>query len=83
LKRQIAKLAKEIEDEKNFDPQEMLAALGIPGLEETETELSDLIEGTLGKLGNASQEILDNAWMNGLDTETELENLQALLKLND
>jgi small-conductance mechanosensitive channel len=83
LKRQIAKLASELEDEKNFDPQEMLAALGIPGLEETETELNDLIEGTLGKLGNASQEILDNAWMNGFDVETELENLQALLNLND
>lgn len=83
LKRQIAKLAKELEDEKNFDPQEMLAALGIPGLEETETELNDLIEGTLGKLGNASQEILDNAWMNGLDTDAELENLQALLNLKD
>ncbi len=82
LKRQIAKLAKELEDEKNFDPQEMLAALGIPGLEETETELNDLIEGTLGKLGNASQEILDNAWMNGLDMDAELENLQALLNLN-
>lgn len=83
LKRQIAKLAKELEDEKNFDPQEMLAALGIPGLEETETELNDLIEGTLGKLGNASQEILDNAWMNGFDVGEELENLQALLNLND
>lgn len=82
LKRQIAKLAKELEDEKNFDPQEMLAALGIPGLEDTENELNDLIEGTLGKLGNATQEILDNAWMNGLDTEAELESLQELLNLN-
>lgn len=82
LKRQIAKLAKELEDEKNFDPQEMLAALGIPGLEETETELNDLIEGTLGKLGNATEEILHNAWMNGLDMDAELENLQALLNLN-
>jgi len=61
----------------------MLAALGIPGLEETETELNDLIEGTLGKLGNASQEILDNAWMNGLDMDAELETLQALLNLKD
>src|SRR5919202_352165 len=78
LKRQIAKLAKELEDEKNFDPQEMLAALGIPGLEETETELNDLIEGTLGKLGNASEEILHNSWMNGFDMEEEIENLQAL-----
>lgn len=83
LKRQIAKLAKELEDEKNFDPQEMLAALGIPGLEETETELNDLIEGTLGKLGNASEEILHNSWMNGLDMDAELENLQALLNLKD
>lgn len=82
LKRQIAKLASELEAEKNFDPQEMLAALGIPGLEDTENELNDLVEGTLGKLGNASQEILDNAWMNGLDVDTELENLQALLNLN-
>lgn len=82
LKRQIAKLAKELEDEKNFDPQEMLAALGIPALEDTENELNDLIEGTLGKLGNATQEILDNAWMNGLDTEAELESLQELLNLN-
>lgn len=83
LKRQIAKLAKELEDEKNFDPQEMLAALGIPGLEETETELNDLIEGTLGKLGNASEEILHNSWMNGFDVGEELENLQALLNLKD
>jgi hypothetical protein len=83
LKRQIAKLASELEAEKNFDPQEMLAALGIPGLEDTENELNDLIEGTLGKLGNATQEILDNTWMNGFDVETELESLQALLNLKD
>lgn len=83
LKRQIAKLAKELEDEKNFDPQEMLAALGIPGLEDTENELNDLIEGTLGKLGNATEEILNNSWMNGLDTDAELDNLQTLLNLNE
>jgi hypothetical protein len=83
LKRQIAKLASELEAEKNFDPQEMLAALGIPGLEETETELNDLIEGTLGKLGNVTEEILSNSWMNGFDADVELENLQALLNLND
>jgi hypothetical protein len=82
LKRQIAKLAKELEDEKNFDPQEMLAALGIPGLEDTENELNDLIEGTLGKLGNLTEEVLHNSWMNGLDTDAELENLQELLNLN-
>jgi hypothetical protein len=82
LKRQIAKLAKELEDEKNFDPQEMLAALGIPGLEDTENELNDLIEGTLGKLGNVTEEVLHNSWMNGLDTDAELENLQELLNLN-
>ncbi len=82
LKRQIAKLASELEAEKNFDPQEMLAALGIPGLEETETELNDLIEGTLGKLGNVTEEVLHNSWMNGFDVETDLENLQALLNLN-
>ncbi len=81
LKRQIAKLAKELEDEKNFDPQEMLAALGIPGLEDTENELNDLIEGTLGKLGNVTEEVLSNSWMNGLDTDAELESLQALLNL--
>jgi hypothetical protein len=82
LKRQIAKLAKELEDEKNFDPQEMLAALGIPALEDTENELNDLIEGTLGKLGNLTEEVLHNSWMNGLDTDAELENLQELLNLN-
>jgi hypothetical protein len=83
LKRQIAKLANELEAEKNFDPQEMLAALGIPGLEETENELNDLIEGTLGKLGNATEEVLHNSWMNGFDVEVELENLQALLNLKN
>jgi hypothetical protein len=83
LKRQIAKLASELEAEKNFDPQEMLAALGIPALENTENELNDLIEGTLGKLGNETEEILHNSWMNGFDVEAELENLQALLNLND
>lgn len=82
LKRQIAKLASELEAEKNFDPQEMLAALGIPGLEETETELNDLIEGTLGKLGNVTEEVLHNSWMNGFDVDADLENLQALLNLN-
>jgi hypothetical protein len=81
LKRQIAKLAKELEDEKNFDPQEMLAALGIPALEDTENELNDLIEGTLGKLGNVTEEVLHNSWMNGLDMDAELENLQELLNL--
>lgn len=83
LKRQIAKLAKELEDEKNFDPQEVLESLGLPSLEDTENELSELVNGTLGKLGNVTEEILDNSWMNGLDLETELDDLQALLNLNE
>jgi hypothetical protein len=36
----------------------------------------------LGKLESATAEIVENAWVNGIDLETEIGNLENLLNSN-
>jgi len=61
----------------------LLAELGIDSNSEIFEDLKQLLEPALGKLNSATTEIVENAWLNGVDLETELGNLENLLNSNE
>jgi hypothetical protein len=67
----------------DFDPIELLAELGIDSNSEIFEDLKQLLEPALGKLDSATTEIVENAWVNGIDLGVELGNLEELLNSND
>lgn len=79
LQRKIAKLQDELLEEENFDPNELLTALGVPTTQETQAELDELVGNVLGKLQTATTEILDNSWANGYDLDAATLNLDRLM----
>jgi hypothetical protein len=82
LVRKVGQLTSEIASESNFDPVQILAELGIDSNSEIFEDLKQQIEPTLGKLESATAEIVENAWVNGIDLETEIGNLENLLNSN-
>jgi hypothetical protein len=60
----------------------VLAELGIDSNSEIFEDLRQHIEPALGKLESATAEIVDNAWVNGINLETELGNLENLMSSN-
>ena len=83
LLRKVGQLTSEMSAESNFDPIQLLAELGIDSNSEIFEDLKQQIEPVLGKLESATAEIVENAWVNGIDLEVELGNLQNLLNLNN
>ncbi|HEY9671311.1 MAG TPA: hypothetical protein V6D11_07700 [Waterburya sp.] len=82
LVRKVGQLTSEIASESDFDPIQVLAELGIDSNSEIFEDLRQHIEPALGKLESATAEIVDNAWVNGIDLETELGNLENLMSSN-
>jgi hypothetical protein len=82
LVRKVGQLTSEIAAESDFDPIQVLAELGIDSNSEIFEDLRQHIEPALGKLESATAEIVDNAWVNGIDLETELGNLENLMSSN-
>jgi len=83
LVRKVGQLTSEIAAESNFDPIQLLAELGIDSNNEIFEDLRQQIEPALGKLDSATTEIVENAWVNGVNLEVELGNLEELLNFND
>ncbi|MBW4549329.1 MAG: hypothetical protein KME25_33710 [Symplocastrum torsivum CPER-KK1] len=83
LVRKVGQLTSEISSESGFDPIQLLAELGIDSNAEIMEELRQKIEPTLGKLESATAEIVENAWLNGVDLPVELSHLENLLNSND
>ena len=83
LTRKVAQLTCEIATENAFDPVELLAELGIDSNTDIYQDLRSQIEPKLGKLGEATEEIVQNAWLNGIHLEDEFTALQKLLNSND
>jgi hypothetical protein len=83
LVRKTAQLTSEIASESNFDPIQVLAELGIDSNSEIFEELREQLEPALGKLESATAEIVENSWVNGIDLEAELGNLENLLNSNE
>lgn len=79
LVRKVGQLTSEIAFEANFDPIQVLNELGISANSDILEDLRQQIEPALGKLETATGEIVANAWVNGIDLETELGNLESLM----
>jgi hypothetical protein len=61
----------------------VLKELGIDSNSEIFEDLKQQIEPTLGKLESATAEIVDNAWVNGVNLETEIGKLDSLMNSSD
>jgi hypothetical protein len=83
LTRKVGQLTSEIAAESNFDPIQVLKELGIDSNSEIFEGLREQIEPALGKLESATAEIVDNAWVNGIDLEAELGNLENLMNSSE
>jgi hypothetical protein len=83
LVRKVGQLTSEIAAESDFDPIQLLAELGINSNSEIFEDLKQQLEPALGKLDVATTEIVQTAWLNGVDLEAELGNLENLLNFND
>jgi len=83
LVRKVGQLTSEISSESGFDPIRLLAELGIDSNSEILEDLRLQIEPTLGKLESATAEIVENAWVNGVDLKVEFSQLESLLNSND
>jgi hypothetical protein len=83
LVRKVGQLTAEIASESDFDPIQVLAELGIDSNSEIFEDLRQQIEPALGKLESATAEIVENAWVNGIDLGVEIGNLQNLLNSNN
>jgi flagellar motor protein MotB len=79
LVRKVGQLTSEIAAESDFDPIQVLAELGIDSNSEIFEDLKEQIDPALGKLESATAEIVDNAWVNGIDLESELSALEELM----
>jgi hypothetical protein len=83
LVRKVGQLTSEIAAESDFDPIQLLADLGIDSNSEIFEDLKQLLEPALGKLDSATTEIVENAWVNGVNLEVELSHLENLLNSNE
>ena len=83
LTRKVGQLTSEIAAESDFDPIQLLAELGIDSNSEIFEDLRQQIEPALGKLESATAEIVENAWVNGIDLGVELSQLENLLNSNE
>jgi hypothetical protein len=82
LVRKVGQLTSEIASESNFDPIQVLKELGIDSNSEILEDLREHIEPALGKLDSATAEIVENAWVNGVDLGVELTALDSLMNCN-
>src|SRR4028119_683126 len=82
LVRKVGQLTSEIASESDFDPIQVLKELGIDPNSEIFEQLREQIEPALGKLESATAEIVEKAWVNGINLETEIGNLENLLNSN-
>jgi hypothetical protein len=82
LVRKVGQLTSEIASESDFDPIQVLAEMGIDSNSEIFEDLREQLDPALGKLESATAEIVENAWVNGIDLGVELGNLEELLNSN-
>ena len=83
LVRKVGQLTSEIASESDFDPIQVLAELGIDSNSEIFEDLRQQVEPALGKLESATAEIVENAWVNGIDLGVELGNLENLMNSSE
>lgn len=80
LVRKVAQLTSELSAEADFDPIATLQELGIDANGDLYEDLRQQIEPVLGKLESATAEIVETAWVNGIDLDVS--HLESLLNSN-
>jgi hypothetical protein len=83
LVRKVGQLTSEIAAESDFDPIQVLKELGINSNSDILQDLREQIEPALGKVESATAEIVDNAWLNGVDLGIELSALESLMNSSE
>ena len=83
LLRKTGQLISEISGSADIDPVQVLSELGLDTNDEIFDALRTQIEPALGKIDSTTAEIVESAWVNGIDLETELGNLESLLNSNE
>jgi len=83
LVRKVGQLTSEIASESDFDPIQLLAELGIDSNSKILEDLHQQLEPAVGKVESSTAEIVQNAWLNGVDLEVELSHLESLLNSNE
>jgi hypothetical protein len=83
LVRKVGQLTSEIASESDFDPIQLLAELGIDSNSKILEDLHQQLEPVVGKVESSTAEIVQNAWLNGVDLEVELSHLESLLTSNE
>jgi len=83
LVRKVAQLSAELAAEEQFDAIQVLEEMGVDPNSEIYEQLREQLESPLGKLESATAEIVENAWLNGIDLESEIGNLQRLLNSSE
>ncbi len=83
LVRKVGQLTAEIASESDFYPIQLLDELGIDSNSDILEDLQEQLEPTLGKLESATAEIVENAWLNGVDLKVEFSQLESLMNSKD
>ena len=83
LLRKTGQLISEISGSADIDPVQVLSELGLDTNDEIFDALRTQIEPALGKIDSTTAEIVESAWVNGIDLEAELGNLESLLNSNE
>jgi hypothetical protein len=81
LIRKVGQLTQELSAEADFDPVATLQELGIDANSDLYQDLRQQIEPALGKLESATAEIVETAWVNGIDLDVS--HLDSLLSSNE
>jgi hypothetical protein len=81
LVRKVAQLTQELSAEADFDPIATLQELGIDANSDLYQDLRQQIEPALGKVESATAEIVETAWVNGIDLDVS--HLESLLNSNE
>ena len=83
LLRKTGQLISEISGSADIDPVQVLSELGLDTNDEIFDALRTQIEPALGKIDSTTAEIVESAWVNGIDLEADLGNLESLLNSNE
>lgn len=78
-----AEMIRDLSADSDFNPDDILQDLGVSLSPDTQQALLQQLTPVLGKSQEATQEILETAWGNGIDLQAELSQLNSLMNYED
>lgn len=78
-----AEMIRDLTGDSDFNPDDILQDLGVSLSPDTQQALLEQLTPVLGKSQEATQEILETAWGNGIDLQAELSQLNSLMNYED